>query len=243
MEIAGNMARITKELRKNGVDATSCSYWDNWLEYECDINMHFTQGIMYAKGTPEWDQMEEFKNKALEEFDIFHFHFGKTLMPDYSDLQEIKEAGKKILFSFWGSDQRTPEWIMYQQAKFLGFDPPKPYFLDKNLLYMHKLVNMFADVIIGFECIPRGLFIYGLIDENEWTLEQKQKMIEQNPNNIEKDPDKVYFIHGPSNKWTKGTSLIYDEWNKCVEEGYPIHLMEVNGIPPKEARKVYAFGD
>ncbi|MDQ0255330.1 hypothetical protein J2S74_002712 [Evansella vedderi] len=36
----------------------------------------------------------EFLAGAAKEYDIFHFHFGNTFLPDYSDLAYLKQFGK-----------------------------------------------------------------------------------------------------------------------------------------------------
>ena len=240
-EIAGNMNRICTHLRAAGVDATSCSYQDNWLGYDCDINLHLPNHI--DKGTEEHDRLKKFTKEAIEEYDIFHFHFAQSLRPDFSDLEEIKKRGKKILFSFWGSDQRGIEWIKYQQFRFMGLNPPKPRFLNWERLYKHKIINRYADVIFGFEAIPRGLFLYGMIDPDEWTLEQKAKVIATNEAGIEKDPAYTYFMHSPSNKWTKGTKFFLECWKEVEKAGIKAKLMEIERMHPEEAKKRYAHAD
>lgn len=240
-EIAGNSFRIASHLRKAGVDAISCSYQDNWLGYECDLNLHLSKHL--DKGTEEFERYDKFVKEAIEKYDIFQFQFAQSLRPDFSDLAEIKKRGKKILFSFWGSDQRHPDWIKYTQFRFLGLDPPKPRFLDWERHYKHKVINRYADVIFGFECIPRGLFLYGMIDPDEWTLEEKAKIIEVNEAGIEKDPEYTYFLHSPSNKWSKGTEYFLECWKEVEKAGIKAKLMTLERMPPKEARKRYAHAD
>ena len=241
-EIAGNMNRICTHLRKAGVDATSVRYFDNWLGYKNDIEMHFENPIMEI-GSEEYEKLVRFASEAIHKYDIFHFHFGTSLLQGFQDLETIKQAGKKIIFSFWGSDMRAPEWIMYQQFKFMGLHPPKPRFLNSDLLWSHKTINRYADVIIGYECIPRGLFVDGRIDPDEWTLEEKAKIIEENEVGFEKDPEYTYFLHSPSKTWTKGTAYFRDCWKEVEAAGIKAKMVELEHMETSEVRKWYAHAD
>lgn len=236
-EIAGNMARITKFLRLQNVDATSANYYDTWLKYNCDINLK----VSNLSDGERLKVIDEFARNAIEKYDIFHFHFALSLYPDFRDLELLKEKGKKILFSFWGSDQRSPEWIFYQQARFLGYRPPKPYFITINQYHVHKMINRYADVMIGSSCIPRGIWIPGQIDISEWSLEEKEQILRRKI--MEKDPQKAYFLHAPSENWKKGSAIICKLLEECKAEGMPIEILYVNKMAPEKAREIYAYTD
>ncbi|MBI4776568.1 MAG: tetratricopeptide repeat protein [Deltaproteobacteria bacterium] len=236
-EIAGNMARICRFLRRYGLDATDVNYHDTWLKYECSVNLKVNE-------LPEKEQfrvIDSFAREAIEKYDIFHFHFGRSLYPDYRDLEILKSKGKKILFSFWGSEQRGPEWILYHQARFLGHKPPKPYYLTLEHYRLHKLINRYADVMFGLTCIPRGLFLGGLIDMAEWDPPEKIRIAGQFP--VKKDPDKTYFLHAATTNWKKGSYVINRLIEECKAEGMPIEILTVSGLPPQEAKRIYAHAD
>ncbi len=236
-EIAGNMARITKHLKRNDINATSVNYYDSWLQYQCDTNLHINR----HSSEKQQKIIAQFAVEAIEKYDIFHFHFSHSLYPDFRDLEEIKKRDKNIVFSFWGSDQRSPEWILYQQARFLGYEPPKPHFITLNQYHTHKLINRYADVMLGTTCIPRGVFIPGMVDAEEWCIKEKDKIIDKNK--ITKKPEITYFLHAPSNNWKKGSSIILNLFDELKTEGAPIELLHVNKLPPKKAKEIYAYAD
>jgi len=236
-EVAGNMARITSHLRRLGVNATSANYYDNWLQYNCDINLKLN-----SANTEERDaKIAEFARQAANEYDIFHFHFAHSLTRDLSDLPKLKDAGKKILFSFWGSDSRSNEWILYAQAKFLGYDPPKPYALSKELYEDHKQINRYADVMFGLDNIPRGLWVRGHADTSAWPLADREaiRLKKARP----RDPEITYFVHAPSSNWKKGSSMILSMFEECRKEGMPIEMILVYNLTPEQARTQYAYAD
>ncbi|MBN2254273.1 MAG: hypothetical protein JW736_01055 [Deltaproteobacteria bacterium] len=236
-EIAGNMARITRYLRAHGVHAMSANYYDSWLQYHCDINLNINSLPQEKKG----EAIDAFARQTIDEYDIFHFHFAHSLYPDLHDLEELRGRDKKILFSFWGSDMRSPECFFYNMARFLGYDPPRPYTFTFNLYVLHKTINQYADVMLGSPYIPRWLRIPGLIDSYEWTLDEKRELLKKKA--IEKDPCKIYFLHAPSTGWKKGTKIIMGLLDECKQEGMPIEVLYVSGMPPEKAKPIYAHAD
>ncbi len=236
-EIAGNMNRITKYLKLQNIDATSANYYDSWLKFKCDINLNVDR-------LPESERskaIDSFARTAISKYDIFHFHFAQSLYPDFRDLEELKQKGKKIIFSFWGSDQRSGEWILYQQAKFMGYHPPKPYFNTLNQYHTHKFINRYADVMLGSTCIPRGLWIPGQIDVSQWSLEEKEQILQGKM--VEKDHKKTYFLHAPSTNWKKGSNIVLNLLKECKKDGMPIEILYFSKIPQEKAKQIYAYAD
>ena len=236
-EIAGNMRRITGFLRGHGVDATSANYYDNWLRYKCDINL----GLSNLPAEQQAQKLAGFANELLSKYDIFHFHFGHSIFPDLRDLDALRQKGKKIVFSFWGSDMRSPEWLLYNFAKFLGHNPPKPYpfTLDQYLKIKH--ICRYAHVTLASPFIPNWIYIPGLIDVSEWTLADKAAVLKKV--DFQKDSRKTYFLHAPSSEWKKGSVIVKQVLEQCKREGMPIETIYLNQLPAEEAKKYYAQAD
>lgn len=237
MEIAGNMARITKHMRAKGVDATSVNYYGSWLNYKCDINLNL-------QDIPQDQQpgiIDRFARQAMDKYDIFHFHFAKSMYPDLRDLDEIKQRGKKILFSFWGSDMRSPEWLLYNHARFLGYDPPLPYSMNMQQYQTIRHINAYADVMLGPPFIPRYIYFTGDADLEEWDPKDKAGYLEQSP--VRKEPGKVYFLHAPSNSLKKGTPWVERLIGECQAQGLPVEPIYVSGVPHDQVKSHYAAAD
>jgi len=236
-EVAGNIGRITTHLRNRGVKATGANYYDNWLDYQCDINLK----VNSLKPKQRDEVIDDFAREAISQYDIFHFHFAHSLKRDLSDLPLLKEKGKKILFNFWGSDSRGNEWILYQQARYLGHRPPRPYALTRDLYRSHKKINLYADVLFGLDNIPRGIWMRGHADTQAWPVEERDRIRARNL--YERKKDVTYFVHAPSSNWKKGSSLILKALKECQEDGLPIEVIYVAKVPPARAREMYAYAD
>jgi hypothetical protein len=237
LEIAGNMAKICKFLRKNHVAAVSAKYYDTWLNYKCDIHLQLNR---FPKSQQD-SIIDRFAQHAIGEYDIFHFHFGQSLYPDYRDLEILRKRNKKIIFNFWGSDARSPEWILYHQAKYLGYEPPKPYVNTLSQYHLLRHLNKYASVMLGTTAIPRGMRLRGQIDASLWALEEKENLLREKL--INKDPNKTYFLHAPTDNWKKGSQLIIPALEDLKKKGWPIELLYVTKLTLEEAKKVYAYAD
>lgn len=237
MEIAGNMHRIVRHLRAKGLDATSVCYADTWLKYPADVQLDLEPMSVQERIRT----VREFAASAMREYDIFHFHYGQSMLPDYSDLDELKQRGKKLVFSFWGSDMRSPEWLMYQFARFLGHDPPRPYSVTLPQYQSISRLNAYADAMLGVPFIPRYIMILGDSDPTEWDPEERRSLARQCAR--DKDPNKVYFLHAPSNPLKKGTRWIELLMDECVHEGMPVELFTVSQVPHHQVKRHYAMAD
>lgn len=240
MEIAGNINRITTHLRRRGVRSRGLNYYDNWLEMNVDYQLHLNRKL-YSKGTRRKQALDFVVQKLMAEYDIFHFHFGGSFYDDYRDLEELKSKGKKLVFSYWGSDVRSNEFIMYTQARYMGFKPPKPYYNSLAQYGMLKRINEYADVLLASTCIPRGLFFPGVVDPADWTLQDKEEILKKQI--IKKDPNKTYFVHAPTRKWVKGSHFIMKALEELKKEGLPIEVLYIHKMLPEKAREMYAYAD
>ena len=99
---------------------------DGWLGQGWDINLELND-----KGSmTRLKDLASFIRSTIKDYDIFHFHSGRTLIPlvkesrwsfvpdplkkplaflDYMDLPLLRAFGKKIVFHFWGCDIRPRE--------------------------------------------------------------------------------------------------------------------------------------
>ena len=95
------MIDLCKAQRMAGIDAVSCHLFSNAFNFIPDLSLSLN---------PRTSDFREKIGRVMEvwikEFDIFHFHFGETLLPDKSDLEALKNAGKKLIVQHHGSEVR-----------------------------------------------------------------------------------------------------------------------------------------
>lgn len=237
-EIVGILERLVRHLRQVGVQSLSVNYgYNSWANYNCDINLDITK-------KPPQEAMRLVKalfHEALERFDVFHYHYARTYLPNLEDLDHLKQRDKKVVFSFYGNDQRSLEVYYYNQAKFLGYDPPKPYYLTVPLYNVHRMINRYADMIYSATGVPRGFFNQGTADTAQWDIKDKHHHL--NLGLMDKDPDKLYVLHAPTDASLKGSGMLVGLLHECIDEGMPVQAISFGRRPLAEIKKLYAYAD
>ena len=103
INIANQMTALTRGLRAIGVDATACEFERTWLGYPVDRCLHLEEAPTRVH---RWVRQLRFLLWALPRFDVFHLHFGESLLPHNRDLFALRRRGKRVLMHYWGSDVR-----------------------------------------------------------------------------------------------------------------------------------------
>ena len=185
-----------------------------------------------------WDTFRD----ALDRFDVFHFHFGRSLfadqwggVPPLWDLPIYRALGKKVFFTFHGSDCRirsihleTNPWSYYRTSEIAADD-------DRTLKVI-QVVRTYADAMFVvspdyLSFIPDAVVMPRLIDLAEWP--------EQEPAQREIPT----ILHVPSRRGTKGTERIVAGLRTLEAEGVRFNLRLLEGVPHDEARRAIQDAD
>lgn len=157
---------------------------------------------------------------STKQYDIFHFYFGKTLLPLYLDLPILRLLGKKIIMHYVGSDIRLYKlstnlnpYYRFRKAKnkWDHFDIAKKarmrwqsmwfhYCFAEENLYLHALTS-----------IPKRKIIHDLSVSKAICV----------PTRLEKPPENPIpvVIHAPTDKNTKGTDFVIKAVKELHDEG------------------------
>jgi len=113
--IANQMTIISKAQHKLGYSSYSCSFSNNWFNYKSDqcLNLEKIKN-KYHRIYREF----RFFTSSILKYDVFHFHFGNTLLPRYYDLPILKRMNKKMVMHYWGSEIRQKS-IAERKNKFV----------------------------------------------------------------------------------------------------------------------------
>src|SRR5659263_588252 len=103
--ISGQASMIAKAQRELGIESDVLVFDQNYIDYYCDINLSLSGKSIIIKN---YLMMINFV-KCFFKYDIFHFHFGFSLLPNNYDLPILKLFGKKTLMHYWGSDIRQSD--------------------------------------------------------------------------------------------------------------------------------------
>jgi glycosyltransferase involved in cell wall biosynthesis len=103
VNLAGTGWAHVNALRRKGVDARLLVFWpQRWRPDEYDINLDLPRSGFLRQQLVQWRALA----KYLPEADIFHFYFGKTLVPKSLNVPILRAARKKSVMHFLGDDIR-----------------------------------------------------------------------------------------------------------------------------------------
>lgn len=175
----------------------------------------------------------QFFVEALKNYDIFHFYFGKSLLPLNLDLPILRLAGKRILMTYLGSDIRLDK-IEKKRNPYYLLRKPK-----NNKSDLLKQVRMIWHGIWCDYCIT-GLRLFS----SAITSIPKKKIINDiwvaKTMEIPPDPPKYInrkrpvVIHAPTNPLTKGTKYVQKAVDALIEKGVDFEFRIFHKVPHDE---------
>jgi glycosyltransferase involved in cell wall biosynthesis len=246
--IAGNAPRLAGWLQGRQATAKIADYAPNYLGYKAD----------YRCESHDRANIQQFADSMLtlaRQFDIISLEFASSFkfLPwvsssfnlnvpfdpkePYRDLLPLKKAGKKIFFTFWGSDCFSQSYIHYYYLKYLGLgDLPAPPWQDRNQYENIVAINQLADAILApsyFDAVlPRIVPFWDVsIDLSMWPLKSAYR------------PEVKKILTAP----TSGRKKNYDLIHSCLSDlnvRYPdIETLHVRNTPAHLVPDIYAQAD
>ncbi len=226
-EIGNQMNTISNGLNELGVLCRTLTYSSNYLNYKSDL-------VLDLKDKNNSTKLEALITRLMSEYDVFHFHFGKSLQRNNSDLPILKEIGKKVFMQHWGTDVRC-----YSQAV-----KRNPYVQVKthNEEKIKRRLSMLSTYVEN--CIVSDYELYEDVKEHYSKIHVVPQSIDLSRYKVSRAPQnkKMLIVHAPTSPLVKGTSLI----NKALEDlknKYDFEFRLIQGMSHKEAMKIYRKAD
>ncbi|WP_448377194.1 glycosyltransferase family 4 protein [Fervidobacterium sp.] len=234
IEIAGQLWEYTDALSKIGVEAHLLTYGKHPFGYKTDycVELSNISDIYDLIGL----QLKTF-TEVSGIFDIFHFHFGESLIHQNLDLPALKRMGKKVVMNFWGSDVRLRNIAKsknpyYTDEIHLGDDSAK---IEKM-----KIIAKYVDVVIvpDFELYEYIVpFFKNIAFVRQAVDTELLKPFYPEPNN--KIP---LIVHAPSRTNVKGTGLI-ENCLSSLSSKYPFEYQRLNGVSHEKVIEILSKAD
>ena len=237
-EIAGQPYYSVKGLRNLGIKTTHIVWEPSPFHYDYDVSLNIDKNKKnLLLKLPIWAlKLFYYECKILRENNVFHFHFGRSLLLNY-DLWIFHKIHKKVFFEFHGSDLRD-----YKFAKQLNkymFDEGDDVVRQKLRKRTEKICK-YADGIIlhDDELIPHlptkkpGIYVVPLRIDLQRIL----------PVYVEKDRKKIRIVHAPTKRDVKGSDYLFAAF-KSLEKKYEIELVIVENKTQEEALRLYKTAD
>jgi glycosyltransferase involved in cell wall biosynthesis len=238
VEIAGQMGILSKAQRKLGYDAVSVCFYEHPFLYHCDRNLklnkyHERPGgivlVLFRKLL--------FFLYAIRTYDVFHFHFGITLLNRYIDLPLLRLLGKKVIMQFWGDDVRQSEIAekknpYYHLAGYIKDDRRTSAQLRKLSRYLDMVV------VSNYELLEHVEEYFSNIQIVRQAV-NKDDFMPAYPSPEKKIPN---IVHAPSDRDIKGTGIVIQAIED-LKKRYDFHFTLVHGFSHDKAKEIYREAD
>ncbi len=113
-EIAGQASVLARALRVLGVEAHSLAYNPGFPQYQPDEPRPYDA----------WPPLPRYAGylasaaRHLGRYDLYHFHFGRTLIPPHNfDLPLVRGLGGRVVFHYHGCDVRNRAHMLATHAR------------------------------------------------------------------------------------------------------------------------------
>ncbi len=172
---------------------------------------------------------------AIQNYDIFHFFYGKSLLPWRLDLPFLKRTGKKVFVHFRGSDIRSQTFALHPDKYFLGYEDysiPPPIqnpWQRKNLERWRRYADsMFVSTPDMLEIVPEAKLVPQAIDLSLWDYQLEP---------LGESPEVIRIMHPFTSN--KGNEVIKRVVEDLKSRGYPVELFTIENVPHREVIALY----
>lgn len=226
------MINLCRALRSKGINATACHFYGNRFNFESDVCLNLGN---VPKSSRE-KKMKQYLNKAINQYDIFHFHFGSTFLPDKSDLEILKKAGKKMVVHHRGSDAR----LLSSAKKKNPFVRVKPEWTEEKIRDNLTKLSKYVDHAIALDYeIQSYISDYY---QNTHVIPHIVDIASLQPN-YPKGNKKPLIVHAPTKRQLKGTEFILEAVEQLQNDGTSFDFQLIEGMDHQETMNLIAKAD
>ncbi|MGZ4204149.1 MAG: glycosyltransferase family 4 protein [Actinomycetota bacterium] len=232
--IAGQPGALVRGLRDLGHEAENWHFGPNPFEYPAD------RLIRFPPAAPS--DIVRIVEEALGRFDIFHFHFARSLVPRQVgsipglwDLPLYRALDKRVFFTFHGSDCRLKsvhmaenKWSYYRCAD-VRCD-------EDDIMKRLNIIRTYAD----------GLFVCSPINKRyveDAGFHGRAIVVDDWPFVGPSKRTRPLVVHVPSARGTKGSDVVQRVVREAEDKGLPFEFRLLEGIPHREMKAVLSEAD
>lgn len=230
--IANQMTILSEAQRELGYSACSCSFSNNRFNYKSDQCLHLEKlRSKYHRIYREF----QFSVGSILKYDVFHFHFGRTLVPRYYDLPWLKALNKKMVMHYWGSEIRQKS-IAGEKNKFVQVKVQDEKGIRDRISTVAKYIK--AAIVTDYELYEyiQGYFEKVVIIRQALNLQNYSPAMSSLNNKV------PLIVHAPSDKRIKGTDYILQAVSK-LKRNYNFEFILVHKMSYQKAKEIYLRAD
>lgn len=208
IEIAGQMGILCGALKKEGHLAVGYNTFHSYLGYKDHLI-----------NTDNTELQKVFKH-ILNFYDIFHYHYGSTILNEFEDLKLIKEKNKKAIMHHWGNDVRFHDIARLNNPYVYTGDSPPNKEIHERLTNISKYIN--EAIVQDYEVLPYVEKYYEKVHVLPIAIDLR-RFSQHYPDIAKKRP---LILHAPTNPDFKGTFFI----EKAIDQLKSTHNFDYKRI-------------
>jgi glycosyltransferase involved in cell wall biosynthesis len=230
-EIAGQPSILARALRDLGVEAWSLTTNPTFAQYRPDEHPPLDD----MAPLPRYLGYAGLVAKHLGKHDVFHFHFGRTLIPPHNlDLPLYRMLGKKLVFHYHGCDVRSREHMLASHERSTctecaPFCIPRRQqrILHEGRQQAHAQLVSTPDLL---ESVPSAEQVHVAA----WLPDYQPKPFREAPRLV---------LHAPTNRLIKGTSYVEAVFEQLRPRFPGVEFRIVERMPWAQLRDLLAECD
>ncbi len=230
-EIAGQPSILARALRDLGVEAWSLATNPSFAQYRPDEHPPLDD----MPPLPRYLGYAGLVAKHLGKHDIFHFHFGRTLVPPHNlDLPLYRALGKKLVFHYHGCDVRnrahmlaTHTWSTCTECEPFCIPKRQQRILREARANAHAEIVSTPDLL---ESVPSAQQLHVAA----WLPDYEPRPFREVPRLV---------LHAPTNRLIKGTRHIEAAFERLRPRFPGVEFRTVEKVPWAGLRDLMAECD
>lgn len=181
-----------------------------------------------------------FLAEAIQQYDVFHFHFGETFLKDRADLELLKKHGKKLVVQHRGSDVRMLSIAQSFNNPYVRVKGGRRR-QEEQIVNKIKELSAYIDhaIVADHELLPYVENHY----KHVHILRQFITLDRFKPSYPSTQSTRPLIIHAPTNLHLKGTEFVLKAIRKLQRNGQKFDFKLIEGMTQEEAIRCYRKAD
>ena len=230
-EIAGQASVLARALRGLGVEAHSLAYNPGFPQYRPDEMRTYDD----QPPLPRYLGYLASTLRHVARWDVYHFHFGRTLMPPHNwDLPLHRALGRRVVFHYHGCDVRNRAHMLATHARATCSECDPFCIPARQKRILASAARWADDELVStpdlLESAPRAHHLPVAVDlaDYPWTPASAHPRL---------------VVHAPTNRLIKGTRYVEAAYDALRPRFPDVRFEVVERRPWSELRAILAGAD
>ncbi|GAA4707187.1 glycosyltransferase family protein [Brevibacillus fulvus] len=224
IEIAGQMGILSGALKRKGHLSVGYNTFHSYLGYKDHLI------------NTDWFEIQNIYKPLLNFFDVYHFHYGSTILDNFADLPILAGKGKKMVMHHWGNDVRFHDKARERNPYVFTGDSPPNEEIHQRLSEISKYIK--EAIVQDYEVLPYVEPYY----EKVHVVPIAVELARFQPVYPALEQTTPLILHAPTNPEFKGTASI-EQTLVELKKQYPFRYRRIEQMSNEEALRLYAQAD